>query len=87
MMNLQVSGYAFGTQPAFIDRKIVAWLETDDMIVFDQKIHAALHRAVRAMCRHDFVYHAVRTPTAVRRVMQMWTEGLDDLFEIARPCS
>jgi hypothetical protein len=82
VMNLQVSGYAFGAQTAFIDGKIVPWLEADDMIVFDKKIHAALHPAVWAVCRHNFVYHTVRTPTAVRRVVQMWTVGFDYLFEM-----
>ena len=82
VMNLQVSGYAFGAQTAFIDGKIVSWLEADDMIVFHQKIHAALHRAVRAVCRHDFVYHAVRTPAVVRRIVKMWTEDFNYLFEM-----
>ena len=75
VMNLQVSGYAFGAQTAFIDGKIVPGLEADDMSVFHKKSRAALHRAVRAVCRHDFVYYTVRTPTAVLRVVQMWNDA------------
>ena len=32
MVNLQVGRNAFGTQPAFVNRKIVTRLEADDMI-------------------------------------------------------
>ena len=81
-MNLQVSGYALGTQAAFIDRKIVTRFEANDMVVFDQKIHAALNGAVRAVCWHYFVDHSICTPTAVRRVVQMRTVHFDYLFEI-----
>src|SRR6266536_1116399 len=82
MMNLQVGRYTFRTQTAFIHRKIVARLETYDVVVFDQEIHAALHRAVRTVCRHHFVYYAIRAPAAVWRIMQVRSEGFDDPFEI-----
>src|SRR5215217_2206034 len=82
MMNLQVSRHSLGTQTAFVHREIVARLKPNNMIVFDQQIHAALHGAVRAMGWHNSVYHTIRTPPAVRRVMQVWTVSLDYLFEI-----
>lgn len=52
------------------------------MIVLDQQIHAALDRTVWAVCGHNFVYYAIRSPAAVRRIMQMRSVGFDDLFEI-----
>jgi hypothetical protein len=36
MMNLQVCGYAFGTEPALINRKVVARFNSDHMIILDQ---------------------------------------------------
>jgi hypothetical protein len=34
------------------------------------------------MRRHDLVYNPIRAPTAVRRVVQMRSEGFNDLFEM-----
>src|SRR5437763_15076745 len=82
MMNLQVGRYTLWTQTAFIHRKIVARLESDDVIVVDQEIHAALHGAVRAMRGHDLFNHAIGAPGAIRCVVQMRAEGVDDLFAI-----
>ena len=82
MMNLQVGRYALGTEAAFINREIVTRLETYDVIVLDQKIHAALHRAIRTVRWYNSIYHAIRAPASVRRIMQMRTKGFDDLSEI-----
>src|SRR4051812_23901144 len=62
MMYLQVGRHALRAEAAFVDGKIIARLEADDVVVLDQKIHAALHRAVGAMCGHDAVYDAVCAP-------------------------
>ena len=62
MVNLQVSGDALGTEPSFVNRKIITWLEADHMILFDQQIDAALHTAVRAMRWYHLVYYAVGQP-------------------------
>src|SRR5688500_1962364 len=82
MVDLQVSGYAFWAQAAFVDRKIVAWLETDDVIVLYQQVHAALHSAIRAVGRHHFVDQSICAPASVRRIVQMRTVGFDYLFQI-----
>ncbi len=82
MMNLQVSRDAFRTETAFINRKVVARLKANHVILLDEQIHAALHRAVRTVRRHDLVDHSVRAPAAIRRIMKMRTEGFDDLFEM-----
>src|SRR5438034_9312907 len=82
MMNLQVGRYTLWTQTAFVDGKIVARLESNYGIAFDQQIHAALHGTVRAMRGHDLVDHAIGAPAAIRRIMQMRSKGFNDLFEI-----
>ena len=71
MMYLQVSRHAFRTKPAFVNRKVIARLDTDDVIVLDEQVHPALHGAVRAMRRHHAIDHAIRTPAAVWRVVQV----------------
>ena len=80
MMSLQISRHAFRTQPALVDRKIIARLEADELAFFDQQIHSALHAAIRAVRRHNLINHAVSLPAAVGRVVQVRTESLDDVF-------
>jgi len=82
MMNLQIGSDSLGTQPPFIYWKIVAWLETNHVIILNQEVHAALHSAVRTMRRHDLVYDAIGSPAIVRRIVQMWAKGFNNLFEI-----
>src|SRR4030095_3128516 len=80
MVDLEVGGHAFWTQAAFVHWEIVARLETNDVIILNQKIHPALYRAVRTMRRHNLVDHTVGTPTVVRRVMKGRPEGFNDLL-------
>src|SRR5438128_7346430 len=82
MMNLQISSDAFGTEAAFVNWKIVSWLDADHMIVFDQEIHPALHGAVRTMGRHNTIDHSIRAPAVIRCIMQMWTVSFDDLIQM-----
>ena len=76
------AGRAFGTEPAFINWKVVARLNPDHMVLLNQKIHAALYAAIRAMSRHDFVDDPIRAPAAIGRVMKVGPIGLNDLIEI-----
>src|SRR5678816_2785099 len=82
MMDLEVSRYSFRTQAPFVDGKVVTRLHAHNVIVFDQQIHTALHRAIRTVSGHDAIDHAISTPTIMRRVMQMRTIRLDDLFQM-----
>jgi hypothetical protein len=50
------------------------------MVPLDEQIDAALHRAVRTVRRHNAINHAVGAPAAVRRVVQVRPELLDDFF-------
>jgi hypothetical protein len=82
MMNLQVGGDSFRAQPAFIDRKVIPWFESNNVILLDQQVHTALHCAIRAMCRHDPVDNSVRAPTIVRGIVEMRTIRLNYLIQI-----
>ena len=42
MLVLHVSLYAFGAELAFVERKVFPRFKTDDLIVFDLQINAAL---------------------------------------------
>jgi hypothetical protein len=82
MMDLQISRHALRTKPAFVNRKIVAWLEANHMVPFDEQVHSALNGAIGTMRRHYTINNTVRTPTAVGRVMKMWPIRFDDLFQV-----
>ena len=66
VVNLQVSRDALRAEAALVHRKVVARLEPDDMVLLDQKIHAALHTAVRTVRGHDSVNDPVGAPAVVR---------------------
>src|SRR5262249_48841629 len=82
MMNLQVSGYAFGAKSPFINRKVISRFKSDHVVVSDEQIHPALHGTVGTMRRYDLVDDPVGPPAFVRCVMQMRTVLADDLVEI-----
>src|SRR5688572_20348033 len=82
MMNLQVSRNAFRTQPAFVNRKIIARLNSNHMVVLHQEVHAALDRAVRTMRGHNFVDDSIRTPAIIWRVVEMWSKRVYDSIEM-----
>ena len=80
MVNLQVCGNALGTKAAFVNRKIVSRLESDDLLILDKQVHAALDAAVRAVCRHDAVYFSIRKPAVGRGIVKMRSEPVNDLW-------
>src|SRR5690349_4139041 len=82
MMHLQVCGHAFRTKPALVDRKIVTRLKTDNLVLRDEQVHTALHRAIRTMRWDNAVNHTISAPAIVRRIVQMWTIGLYDLIQV-----
>ena len=82
MVDLQVSRDALRAEPAFINRKIVTWLKTNNMILFDQQVHTALDSAIGTMCRDYTINYAVCTPTTVWRVMEMRPVCFNDLIQI-----
>jgi len=81
-MDLQVSCYTFGAKPSFINRKVIARLNTHDVIVFNKEVHSALNRAIRAVRRHHAIDHSIRAPATVRRVVKMRSIRLNDLIEM-----
>src|SRR5215216_2640609 len=83
MMDLEIGRNTFGAQSPFIHRKVVSRLNSDDVVLFHKEIHSALHCAVWTMRRHDFVDDAIRTPAAVRRIMQMRAVSFNNTFEVA----
>src|ERR1041385_4094263 len=82
MMNLEISCYTFRTQPSFINRKVVARLNSDHVIVFNEQVHSALNCAIRAMSGHDAIDHAIRAPAVVRSIVQVRTKLVDDLIQM-----
>ena len=82
MMDLEVSSHSLRAQPSFIDGKVVTRLDAYDVIVFDEEVHAALHRAIRTVSRHHAIDHAVGAPATVRSVVQVRTIFLNDLIEM-----
>src|SRR5215213_4626082 len=63
MMNLQIGRHAFRTKASFVDRKIITRLKTDNVVLLNKQIHAALDGAVRTMRGDNAVDHTIRTPT------------------------
>jgi hypothetical protein len=82
VMDLQISGYTFRTEPAFINWEIVAGLEAHDVLFFDEQIHSALHCAIWAMSRHDPIDNAIRAPAVVRGVVKVRAKLLDDPIQM-----
>lgn len=82
MMDLQVSCDSFRTKPSFINRKVVTRLDTYDVIVFNEQVHAALHCAIWTVGRHDAIDHTIRAPATMRGVVQMRPIFLNDLLEM-----
>src|SRR5205085_8565036 len=82
-MNLQVGRDALRAQTPLVDGEVVARLEADDVVPLDEQVHAALHRAVGAVCRDDLVYHAVCAPAPVRLVVQVRPELFDYLLKVS----
>src|SRR5207237_6339173 len=80
MVDLQVSSNSLGAKTALIHWKVVTGLDANDMIVLNQKVHAALHRAVWTMRRHDFVDHSIRAQAIVRRIVKMRAKVITDLI-------
>jgi len=52
------------------------------VIVFDEQVHSALNRAIRAVCGHDTIDHAIRAPAIVWRIVKMRSKLLDDLIQV-----
>src|SRR5690606_36205650 len=73
---------AFRTKLSLIDGEIVPWLKSNNVVVFDQEIHTALYGAIGTMRRNDLVDLAVAAPAAVRLVMEMRSDLLNDLMEM-----
>ena len=82
MMGLQISRNALWTEPAFVYGEIVSRLYAYDVVLFDKQIHSALHPAIWAMCRHDLVDLSLSAPTAVRSIVKMRSEAVDNAGEI-----
>ncbi len=55
MRSLQIALDSLGTELSLIERKIHPRLETDDLVVLDQELDAALLAAKTAMRFHDLV--------------------------------
>src|SRR5687768_15002991 len=82
MMDLEVSRYSFRTKPAFVHRKVIAWLDADYVIVFHEQVHSTLDRAIRAVCGDDAIDHPISAPTVVGCVVKMRAIRLDDLVQM-----
>ena len=82
MMDLQVSSHAFRAKPAFINGKVIARLNADYMIAFNEKIHSALDCTVRAMSGHDTINDSIGAPAVVRCVVKVRAKLLDDLIQM-----
>src|SRR5829696_5833225 len=82
MMHLQVSCYSFRTKPAFINWKVIARLNTDHVIVFDEQVHSTLNRAIWAVSGYYAIDHSIRAPAVMRGVVEMRAVCLDDLIKM-----
>lgn len=74
MIVLEVTLNAFGAKPALVVRELFPGLETDDLVVFDQELDAALHPAEAAMRLDNLVRLVAAGITLVRRIIQMRPE-------------
>ena len=81
-MYLQVRRDAFRTQPALVDRKVIARFDANDVILLDQQIHPALHSTIWAVRRHNPINHPIGVPAPVGRVVKVGSIRLDDLIQI-----
>src|SRR6185369_9624502 len=82
MMHLQVSGYTFRTKPSFVNGKVIARLDANHVIVFNEQVHSALDGAIGTVSGHDAIDHAIGAPAAVRRVVKVRAKLLDDLIQM-----
>jgi hypothetical protein len=82
MINLQISCDSFGTKAAFIDGEVVPRFESYNVVLFNEKVKAALNRTVRAVRWHYAIDDAVGPPPTIRLVMQVRPKLLDYLFNI-----
>src|SRR5215213_7824117 len=82
MMDLQVSCYTFRAEPSFINRKVIAGLNTHHMIVLDEQVHSALNSAIWAVSGHHTIDHSIRAPAIMRGVVEMRTIRLNDLLQV-----
>jgi hypothetical protein len=74
MIVLEVTLNAFGAKPALVVRELFPGLETDDLVVFDQELDAALHPAEAAMRLDNLVRLVAAGITLARRIIQMRPE-------------
>ena len=74
MIVLEVALDTFWTKPAFVVRELFPRFETDDLVVFDQQLDAALHPAETAMRLDDLVRLVAPGVALARRVIQMRPE-------------
>jgi hypothetical protein len=79
VMRLQISSNALGTKTTLVDGKIVARFKPDKMTIRYEKIHTALHTAIRTVSGDNLVDHTVSLPPLIRRVMKVRAEFLDHL--------
>ena len=77
MFVLQVALYALGAEHAAVDRKLFPRLESDDLVVMNLELNAALNSAEAAVRLHERAIRMLR-PSAGRLVVEMWTVAFDE---------
>jgi hypothetical protein len=81
MIILEVALDTLRTKPAFVVREFFPRFETNDLVVFDQQLDAALHSAETTMRLDDLVWLIASRIALARRIVQMGPElGDKSLF-------
>ena len=80
MSALQIPLHSFGAEHPVIERKFLPRLESDDLIVANLELDAALLAAETAM-RFDKAFGGISrftVPATLRRVSQVWAKTLEE---------